>query len=211
MLAYVVLTGVLPFVGKDRADLFARIQRGQYTYPDRPTGGAAGGAQAASAGAAAGGAAAGGESGAEPVSDLAKDLISRLLKLEPMERYSTRELLQHPWLCERTSGDSTPADLTDVDHLDTVHEMLRKFNAERRLRRAMHVVIACVRFRRAGEGWLRDSSEIEGEAADQREQEEGPPSAEESAGSDNLGDAEDDEEEDEEEEEEEEEEGASRD
>ena len=35
-----------------------------------------------------------------PTSSLARDLISRLLRLAPMERYSTRETLQHPWVLD---------------------------------------------------------------------------------------------------------------
>ena len=39
VLTYVVLTGNLPFVGSDRADLFRRIQKGAYSYdePDAPS------------------------------------------------------------------------------------------------------------------------------------------------------------------------------
>jgi len=37
VLTYVVLTGVQPFVGTDRQDLFRRIQKGQYTYPGERT------------------------------------------------------------------------------------------------------------------------------------------------------------------------------
>lgn len=126
VLAFVVVTGGLPFVGKNRHDLFARIQRGQYSFPQPSP-------------------------GQELVTELAKDLISRLLKLEPMERYSTREALQHPWLCE--AGSVTPPDIGEVqlDQLDTVHEMLRKFNAERRLRRAVHAVLACIWLQRAAQ------------------------------------------------------------
>ena len=39
------------------------------------------------------------------MSALAKDLISRLLKLEPMERYSARETLQHPWFASWKVGE----------------------------------------------------------------------------------------------------------
>jgi len=156
VLTYVVLTGQLPFIGRDRPDLFARIQRGQYTYPPPPPP-AADGARPRS-----------------PTSDLAKDLISRLLKLEPMERYSTRETLQHPWLADASgeAGESGPMDLTDVDpeSLGTVHEMMRRFIAAQRLKRAMLVVLACGRFRRAAAGWdddddgeLRDEQFLEGE------------------------------------------------
>ena len=88
-------------------------------------------------------------------SDLARDLISRLLKLEPMERYSTRETLQHPWMADDGELGEGVADLTEVDpeSLGTVHEMMRRFIAARRLKRAMLVVVACGRFQRAAAGW----------------------------------------------------------
>ena len=66
VLAYVVLTGVLPFVGADRAELFRKIQKGAYDFASVRV----------------------------PISALARDLIWRLLRLVPMERYSTRETLQ---------------------------------------------------------------------------------------------------------------------
>ena len=150
VLTYVVLTGQLPFVGKDRSDLFARIQRGQYTYPPPPAEPPGGRPRS-------------------PTSDLAKDLISRLLKLEPMERYSTRETLQHPWLRDdAAAGEDGPTDLTDVDpeSLGTVHEMMRRFIAAQRFKRAVLVVIACSRFRRAGAGeWGTPTDEAAGEEA----------------------------------------------
>jgi len=130
VLTYVLLCGVLPFVGADRAELFRRIQQGKYEYPK--------------------------EGG---VSNLARDLIGRLLRLAPMERYTTRETLQHPWIVGDATGDArgsageAPEEQPSAEgsSLDTVHEMMRRFNAERRWRRAALVVVACYRFRRAAE------------------------------------------------------------
>jgi len=124
VLTYVVLCGVLPFVGSDRADLFRKIQKGMFTYD--------------------------GEAG-RGISDLARDFIGRLLRLEPMERYSTREALQHPWLDPDAVDEGD--DAAPIESLNTVHEMMRRFNAERRLKRVGFAVIACGRFRRAGLGW----------------------------------------------------------
>ena len=140
VLSYVLLTGELPFVGKNRDDLFARIQRGAYSYPTSLP-----------------------ERGIEPPTDLARDLISRLLKLDAMERYSTRETLQHPWLlpadehgASGAHGDGAPTDLTEVDpeSLGTVHEMMRRFLASQRLKKAFLVVVACSRLRRVAAGQL---------------------------------------------------------
>ena len=118
VLTFIMLRGVLPFIGSDRADLFKRIRAGKYEF-----------------------------SGPNQVSDLARDLVARLLKLAPMERYSTRETLQHPWIVGDEGNDAGEEGYTGaVESLDTVHEMMRRFNAERRLRRAIWVVIACHRF-----------------------------------------------------------------
>ena len=117
----------LPPLGcSDRAELFKRIRNGKYDF-----------------------------SGPNDVSDLARDLVARLLKLAPMERYTTRETLQHPWLVEEAEGDGGGGEgessrVSARESLDTVHEMMRRFNAERRLRRAFWVVVACNRFARAG-------------------------------------------------------------
>ena len=62
-----------------------------------------------------------------------------------------RETLQHPWIVG--AGEAAGAEEEEgpppVESLDTVHEMMRRFNAERRLRRAFWVVVACGRFQRA--------------------------------------------------------------
>ena len=108
---------ILPLICSDRAALFECIRKGAYTYDT-----------------------------AEVPTPCARDLISRLLKLEPMERYSTRETLHHPYL---TASDGAYEEATPHSNLDTVHEMMRQFNAERRLKRAVLVVLACGRFRRA--------------------------------------------------------------
>ena len=69
---------------------------------------------------------------------------------------------QHPWLIGGADGVGEVGEGVDPEgsevvqnSLDTVHEMMRRFNAERRWRRAARVVIACRRFRLAGRGDLR--------------------------------------------------------
>ena len=155
VLSYILLCGVLPFVGVDRNELFGKIRKGQYDFA--------------------------GTGPAADVSELARDLVGRLLRLAPMERYSTRETLQHPWIVSAgqeddgacgADGDGGDGDgaadgngrrrwsLTSTESLDTVHEMMRRFNAERRLRRAFWVVVACGRFERSvglRGGWPDDS------------------------------------------------------
>ena len=100
VLSFVLLCGVLPFQGSDRSELFKRIRTGKYDF-----------------------------SGPNEVSDLAKDFVARLLKLAPMERYTTRETLQHPWLVGEAEGDGTGDEgagqsARHSESLDTVREMM---------------------------------------------------------------------------------------
>jgi len=77
-----------------------------------------------------------------------------------MERYSTRETLQHPWFSSWEEGDDgAPREEVDLGGLVTVHEMMRGFIAQQRLKRAGLVVMACWRFQRAARGWPSDEAE----------------------------------------------------
>lgn len=110
VMLFVLVTGVLPFSGSDRDILFQKILRGVYEYPSLPI-----------------------------ISEAVKDLISRLLRTDPMSRYSAREAAVHPW--SQPEDPEHPSSPQNLD-LDTVHEMMRSFNAERRWRRALHMVVA---------------------------------------------------------------------
>lgn len=64
------------------------------------------------------------------ISDSAKDLISHLLAPNPSQRYSTQEILQHPWL----NGSASQTNL-DASYFDRVKQLalrqkLRKFFTE---------------------------------------------------------------------------------
>jgi MAP kinase interacting serine/threonine kinase len=86
IITYILLCGYPPFYGQCGQDcgwergescvqcqdsLFQRIQDGEYDFPDEEW---------------------------ASVSDQAKDLIKHLLVKDPMLRYSTREVLRHPWV-----------------------------------------------------------------------------------------------------------------
>ena len=45
----------------------------------------------------------------EEVSDEGKDLIEGLLKINPEERMSLKEALNHPWFLQSKTAASTPA------------------------------------------------------------------------------------------------------
>ena len=63
----------------------------------------------------------------DSISDSAKDLIKRMLTLDPSSRITAEEALEHPWIKEREK-------YAYKKHLiDSVEEM-KKFNARRRLK-----------------------------------------------------------------------------
>ncbi|XP_051929963.1 calcium/calmodulin-dependent protein kinase type IV [Hippocampus zosterae] len=69
----------------------------------------------------------------DDVSLNAKDLVSKLIVLDPAKRLSVRQALQHPWVLGKAARFS---------HMDTAHRKLQEFNARRKLKAAMKAVVA---------------------------------------------------------------------
>ncbi|XP_031694146.1 calcium/calmodulin-dependent protein kinase type IV [Anarrhichthys ocellatus] len=88
----------------------------------------------------------------DDVSLNAKDLVSKLIVLDPHKRLSVREALQHPWVLGKAARFS---------HMDNAQRKLQEFNARRKLKAAMKAVVATSRM---NEGSRRrtDSCEIPG-------------------------------------------------
>uniref|UniRef100_A0A8C9XTB5 Calcium/calmodulin-dependent protein kinase type IV n=1 Tax=Sander lucioperca TaxID=283035 RepID=A0A8C9XTB5_SANLU len=72
----------------------------------------------------------------DDVSLNAKDLVSKLIVLDPHKRLSVREALQHPWVLGKAARFS---------HMDTAQRKLQEFNARRKLKAAMKAVVATSR------------------------------------------------------------------
>ncbi|KAF4315845.1 hypothetical protein G195_010655 [Phytophthora kernoviae 00238/432] len=108
VITYILLCGYPPFHHDNQSVLFRMIKAGRYEY-DSPYW--------------------------DDVSSEAKDLISKMLVLNPAERWSARKLLQHPWI----AGDA----VKDVQ-LTTALVELRKFNARRKFRAAVSTVKATI-------------------------------------------------------------------
>eukprot|EP00924_Labyrinthula_sp_SR-Ha-C_P014166 snap_masked-scaffold_72-processed-gene-0.21-mRNA-1 protein AED:0.36 eAED:0.36 QI:0/-1/0/1/-1/1/1/0/819 len=92
---FILLVGGPPFAGEDHDQLFASIKSGVYYYPTESN-----------------------------VSDEAKDLVSKMLNLDPNLRITAAEILKHPWLLKKT---------TSVDLLFSMKH-LRAFNARKKLK-----------------------------------------------------------------------------
>jgi len=68
---YVLLTGELPFYAKDRFELFQQIERGAYAFPPHLWVG---------------------------ISESAKNLVRRLLDINPKTRITADQAMQHEWI-----------------------------------------------------------------------------------------------------------------
>ncbi|KAM6921667.1 calcium/calmodulin-dependent protein kinase type IV [Xenentodon cancila] len=103
----------------------------------------------------------------DEVSLNAKDLVSKLIVLDPHKRLSVREALQHPWVLGKAARFS---------HMDTTQRKLQEFNARRKLKAAMKAVVATSRMHE-GSRRRTDSCDIPGSGTSRQSsiQQDGPP------------------------------------
>ncbi|KAK3569364.1 hypothetical protein QTP86_026786, partial [Hemibagrus guttatus] len=111
VILFILLSGCLPFYGtKER--LFEAIIKGKYKMNPRQW---------------------------THISESAKDLVRRMLMLDPAERITVYEALNHPWLKERDR-------YAYKIHLPETVEQLRKFNARRKLKGAVLAAVSSHKF-----------------------------------------------------------------
>ncbi|XP_007945784.1 calcium/calmodulin-dependent protein kinase type IV [Orycteropus afer afer] len=72
----------------------------------------------------------------DEVSLNAKDLVRKLIVLDPKKRLSTFQALQHPWVTGKAAN---------FVHMDTAQKKLQEFNARRKLKAAVKAVVASSR------------------------------------------------------------------
>jgi calcium/calmodulin-dependent protein kinase I len=111
VIIYVMLCGFPPFSEDSNEKLFDAIKKGAYDFPS-PTW--------------------------DDISDYAKDLIKKLLVVDPAKRLNAEGILKHPWIV----GDVTPR-----KNLPTVTAKIKEFNARRRLKRAQLLVLINIKWR----------------------------------------------------------------
>lgn len=70
------------------------------------------------------------------VTDSAKDLISKLLQIDPEKRLTAKDALNHPWVCGET---------VNQEHMEATQKRLREIQARRKFRAATHAVLAARR------------------------------------------------------------------
>ncbi|KAB0361426.1 hypothetical protein FD754_005582 [Muntiacus muntjak] len=116
----------------------------------------------------------------DEVSLNAKDLVRKLIVLDPKKRLTTFQALQHPWVTGKAAN---------FVHMDTAQKKLQEFNARRKLKAAVKAVVASSRL---GSASSSHSSVQEGRASREPSPPqagdegvpggEGPPGAAEEAG-----------------------------
>jgi len=80
VILYTLLWGLPPFNENQNAELFEKIKTAEYSFPSPEW---------------------------DHVSDDAKDLISKLLVVDPEKRLTAEEILEHPWMCIGAEDDSS--------------------------------------------------------------------------------------------------------
>ena len=112
-IVYILLGGYPPFDDASQPMLFRKIKSGSYAFHEEYWG---------------------------HVSEDAKDLIRRMLTLNPDERITAHEALRHQWIM------STDEELAKRN-IDASAKELRKHNARRKLRAAIRAIVAANRMK----------------------------------------------------------------
>eukprot|EP00871_Galdieria_phlegrea_P002514 jgi/Galph1/3263/GphlegSOOS_G1922.1 len=95
VILYIMLSGKMPFFGKNEMECFKRNVRGQFSFPTRYW---------------------------KDISKDAKDLIRKLLEVDPNKRLTVEQALEHPWMkSESISKTNIESDRS------TLHSSKRKF------------------------------------------------------------------------------------
>jgi len=114
VITYILLCGYPPFHDQHQAQLFRKIRKGEFEF-DSPYW--------------------------DDVSDEARDLISKMLTVNPTKRISAFQALEHPWIL----GDSETLGARNL--AGTLVE-LKKFNARRKFRAGVKTVTALNRMQK---------------------------------------------------------------
>jgi calcium/calmodulin-dependent protein kinase I len=105
-IVYLLLSGNLPFMGRSQKELFRKIVSGKYEFDDEEW---------------------------EGVSDDAKDLVRKMLVLDPEKRITAAGAVRHDWL-------KASRDRLGLIMLQGTSQRLKTFNARMKLRSAMIAV-----------------------------------------------------------------------
>lgn len=99
VITYILLCGYEPFFADDEKTMYKKIIKGDYKF-DSPFW--------------------------DEISENAKDLVRKLLHLNPKERLTASQALKHPWVKDGAAKD---------EDMTTTVEKMKEFNARRRMKR----------------------------------------------------------------------------
>mmetsp|Transcript_40731 Transcript_40731/g.47367 ORF Transcript_40731/g.47367 Transcript_40731/m.47367 type:complete len:326 (-) Transcript_40731:111-1088(-) len=108
IIMYIMLCGYPPFFNEDDTVLFESIKSGKFEFPSPHW---------------------------DDISDSAKDLISKLLVLDPSKRLTAEKILEHPWMKGKTTGKK---------NLTNVTARMKEYN-KKKLKRFSSVALAIVK------------------------------------------------------------------
>uniref|UniRef100_A0A8C5CBJ3 calcium/calmodulin-dependent protein kinase n=1 Tax=Gadus morhua TaxID=8049 RepID=A0A8C5CBJ3_GADMO len=111
VILYILLVGYPPFWDEDQHRLYQQIKAGAYDFPSPEW---------------------------DTVTPEAKDLINKLLTINPGKRVCATDALKHPWICQRST-------VASMMHRQETVECLKKFNARRKLKGAILTTMLATR------------------------------------------------------------------
>lgn len=111
VILYILLCGFPPFYHENTAQLYKQIKKGEYDFPAPYW---------------------------TDISDSAKDLVKKLLTVDPKQRYTAKQVLSHPWI----SGSAASTKQFSAAHAKRI--ML--LQAKRRLRKSVQTIMAINKF-----------------------------------------------------------------
>ncbi|KAF7458403.1 calcium-dependent protein kinase CDPK5 [Cryptosporidium felis] len=117
VILYILLCGYPPFHGKDNVEILRKVKIGQYSLEHNSW---------------------------KYVSDSAKDLIRRLLMIDPNKRISAQDALNHPWIKSLISSPST-ADASYFTN-DVCNSLLTRFRDFQRQSKLKKLALTCVAY-----------------------------------------------------------------
>uniref|UniRef100_A0A9J8D332 calcium/calmodulin-dependent protein kinase n=2 Tax=Cyprinus carpio TaxID=7962 RepID=A0A9J8D332_CYPCA len=107
VILYILLVGYPPFWDEDQHRLYQQIKAGAYDFPSPEW---------------------------DTVTPEAKDLINKMLTINPSKRITAAEALKHPWISHRST-------VASCMHRQETVECLKKFNARRKLKVSLYKVV----------------------------------------------------------------------
>eukprot|EP00163_Fabomonas_tropica_P005528 TRINITY_DN1506_c0_g1_i2.p2 TRINITY_DN1506_c0_g1~~TRINITY_DN1506_c0_g1_i2.p2 ORF type:complete len:151 (+),score=45.13 TRINITY_DN1506_c0_g1_i2:1120-1572(+) len=118
VILYILLCGFPPFYEENTAKLFEQIMRGDFDYPEPYW---------------------------DDISPTAKDLINKLLDVNPKTRLDAQGLLDHPW-CKNAK----------TQHMQQTIDSMKKFNARRKFKMGVLASIATNRMKKLALGGKKE-------------------------------------------------------